>query len=284
MTQSTPATPEPQHAQPSRRLRLRYAGTCSCCGKDLPKGTEALYDASARTVQCLACEGSSPKAAERVEEAGTAGRSAHLEYERRHLARQARIKGRLGDVLGGVVLAVTSDPQSSRAWERGSIGEQKLAEALAGVPDIKVLHDRRVPGTRGNIDHIVIAPAGVFVVDAKLYSGLINIRDVGGFFKTDKRLYVGSRDCSRLAENMSWQVQAVRQALVVGDIQPIPAITPVLCFVDGEWPLLFPPEEYNGVRLEGKKSIKKLIAGPRILEPTMLQQIHQAVAVRLPPK
>lgn len=223
-------------------------------------------------------------AAELVEEPGTAGGSAHREYERRHLARQARIKGKLGDILGGVVLAVTDDPQSARAWERGSIGEQKLAEALAGVPDIKVLHDRRVPGTRGNIDHIVVAPAGVFVVDAKLYKGLIHIRDVGGFFKTDKRLYVGRRDCSHLARNMNWQVQAVQQVLIGAGIQPIPAITPVLCFVDGEWPLLAPPEEYNGVRLEGKKSIKKLIAGPEVIERATLQHIHQTVALRLPAK
>lgn len=58
---------------------------------------------------------------------------------------------------------------------------------------IRVLHDRRVPGTRGNIDHLVVAPAGIFVVDAKRYDGLIRVRDVGGLFKTNERLYVGRR-------------------------------------------------------------------------------------------
>jgi hypothetical protein len=30
--------------------------------------------------------------------------------------------------------------------------------------------------SRGNIDHVVVAPAGVFVVDAKRYERLIEIR------------------------------------------------------------------------------------------------------------
>jgi hypothetical protein len=58
--------------------------------------------------------------------------------------------------MGGIALAITAEPQSTRAWERGSIGEQKLADALAGLDYVTVLHDRRVRGTRGNIDHIVI--------------------------------------------------------------------------------------------------------------------------------
>ena len=122
-------------------------------------------------------------------------------------------------MIGGIALALTGDPQSTRAWERGSIGEQKLAAALAGLEDLIVLHDRRVPGTRGNIDHILIAPAGVFVVDAKHYAGLIQIRDRGGLFNRDERLYVGSRDCSDLATSMSWQTSAVREALASADIR-----------------------------------------------------------------
>src|SRR6266852_4043693 len=103
----------------------------------------------------------------------------------------------------------------SQRWHGlGGLKEKRrLAEALADVPELKALHDRRVPHTRGNIDHILIAPAGVFVVDAKLYRGLIEVRDVGGIFKSDKRLFVGSRDCSHVAQNMGWQVEAVVQAI-----------------------------------------------------------------------
>jgi hypothetical protein len=281
MTVNTPADPGPQPSERVRQMHLRYAGTCSRCGKSLAKGTEAIYDPSARTVRCIHCEVSQPDV---IGNCGIAGASAHREYERRKVARQDRIKGRLGDMLGGVVLAITEEPQSTRAWERGSRGEQKLAEALAGLPEIKLLHDRRVPGTKGNIDHVVIAPAGVFVVDAKFYKGMIQIRDVGGLLNADKRLYVGRRDCSHLAENMGWQVEAVQRALEAATFRPLPHVAPVLCFVDSEWPLLFPPEVYKGVRLEGMRSIKKLVLSMPGLEPEMISRIHHALASAFPPK
>jgi hypothetical protein len=147
MAANKPVVPEPQQPVNSEReLQLRYRGVCSRCGKSLEKGERALYDSATRTVRCIVCEAPIDVGVDLIDDPGTAGRSAQHEYERRHLARQARVKSRLGDTLGRVVLAISSDPQSTRAWERGSIGEQKLAKALSGIPDIKLLHDP--PGPR----------------------------------------------------------------------------------------------------------------------------------------
>jgi Nuclease-related domain len=277
--------PNPQDAPPrSRRLRLRYAGTCERCGKELVKGAEAIYEASTRTVRCIECEAApipGPRA-EAPEDQGVAGSSARREYEARRSARRERIRRGLGNVLGNVALAITDEPQSMRAWAQGAKGEEKLARAIADVPDLKALHDRRVPHTRGNIDHLLIAPAGVFVVDAKLYRGLIQVRDVGGLFKSDKRLFVGSRDCSHLAQNMGWQVEAVVKAIAAAGLEPATPVIPVLCFVDGEWPLLWPSEEFQGVRLEGKKSIKKLITASQILDSSAIGRAHHVLATAFP--
>ena len=38
-----------------------------------------------------------------------------------------------------------------------------------------ILHDRRVPGSPANIDHLVIGPTGVFVVDAKNFSHQLSL-------------------------------------------------------------------------------------------------------------
>ena len=196
-----------------------------------------------------------------------------------------RVKARLGNLIGGAALALVGEPQSTRAWERGSIGEQKLAEALVGVQGVIVLHDRRVPKTRGNIDHIVISPAGVFVVDAKRYQGLIQIRDRGGLLSRDDRLFVGSRDCSNLADNMGWQTSAVSDALASAGFElSALTVTPVLCFIDGEWPLLLPPESYKGVRLEGKKSIKKFVSSKRVLDRDQIQRVGHIIAAAFPAK
>jgi len=62
------------------------------------------------------------------------------EYEKRHANREERIRERWGR-LAGLVLPLSEDPQSTEAWQRGSLGETKLAKALAKVnrDDIMVL-------------------------------------------------------------------------------------------------------------------------------------------------
>jgi hypothetical protein len=254
------------------------------CGTSLAKGAVALYDQSKRTVRCVTCSAAGDEAPGPVLDAGVAGGSARREYERRKANREARVKARLGNRLGRVVLALTSEPQSTSAWARGASGETELAAALAELPGVTVLHDRRVPGTQGNFDHLVVAPAGVFVVDAKRYRGLIQVRGVGGLFRAEPRLYVGRRDCSQLAEHMGWQVAAVERALAAVDPNAMPPITPVLCFVKGEWPLLQPPDSYRGVRLEGTRSIRKLLTATELLDSSAVERLSRVLASAFPPK
>jgi hypothetical protein len=267
-----------------RRLQLRYSAACVGCGIALARGTEAWYRQATREVRCLACG-----PAERFEDVpapdpGVAGASARREFERRHANRQADVKNRLGVRLGGIVLALTDDPQSTRAWARGARGEEKLAAALAEVSGVRVLHDRRVPGTRGNLDHLVVSPAGVFVVDAKRYQGMVRVRDRGGWFRTDLRLYVGHRDCSQLVDQMGWQIEAVTAALGASGVASLPPITPVLCFVDAEWPLLRPPGTFRGVRLEGTRSIRRLVTAAQVLDEATIERLTGILGTAFPPK
>jgi len=135
---------------------------------------------------------------------------------------------------------------------------------------VVALHDRCVPGTRGNIDHLVIAPAGLFVVDAKHYEGRLRIR-TRAVSRTDNRLYVGGRDCSHLAENMGWQVKAVETLLA--SVEVAMPVTPVLCFIDVDWPLLFAPSSFRGVRLEDPKTLRKLITATPALDASAIDKL-----------
>jgi hypothetical protein len=73
--------------------------------------------------------------------------------------------------IGGLVLALSDDPQSTTAWAVGAQGEELLAKRLDGLADqgVLTLHDPRIPGTRADIDHIAISGSGVYVIDAKRY-------------------------------------------------------------------------------------------------------------------
>jgi len=263
---------------------VKYDGVCARCGTRLLRGTPAVWHRASGTIRCIECPTVNEVAPTPPIDSGQAGASARREYERRVAKRDAAIDQRWGRRFGRVVRAITVEPQSTRAWGIGAWGEEQLGVALAGVPDIRVFHDRRVHGTRGNIDHLVIAPAGVFVVDAKHYQGLIRIRNRGWFFRPDWRLHVGSRDCSRLARAMSWQVDAVARVLTTAGVDPLPPVTPVLCFVQGSWPLFRAPDEFEGVRLEGTGSLIKLIVETPELTQEEIERLASLLAIALRPK
>lgn len=274
----------PENAKPSSRWLVKYDGVCSKCGTPLLRGSPAVWDRATRSIRCIECPSTLPAEAPTAVDAGAAGASATHEHERRKAKRDAAIDDRFGRRFGRVVRAVTSEPQSTRAWAIGAAGEERLAALLAQVSGLKALHDRRVPGTRRNIDHIVIAPGGIFVVDAKHYQGSIEIRNRGWLLRPDYRLYVGGRDCSRLAHDMAWQVEAVEGALRSAELDPMPAITPVLCFIDGTWPIFARPDAYAGVRLESDRSLKKLVMRPGDLELDQIDQLTRVLASALPSK
>jgi hypothetical protein len=267
-----------------RPWRVKFDGACSRCGAALPRGTAAVWERSIRTMHCVECPKGTDEPDDRSLDVGIAGASARREYERRMAKRDANNRNRYGNRLGGFVTAVTSEAQSTRAWATGARGEEALASALAGLDGVQVLHDRRVPGSPANIDHVVISPAGIFVVDAKAYKGQIQIRNRGWFFKPDYRLYVGRRDCSQLASDLGWQVKAIEIALGSANVDPIPPVNPVLCFVGGEWPLLSPPTEFLGVRLEGTRSIRKLVTADQRLDAQAIEQLTYLLATALPSK
>ena len=281
---------------PAKQIRLRYAGTCSGCGQGLPVGTMAWWDSEAHKATCLKCqvlergetahgippdsEGlEAPPKAQTGPASGQAGASARQEYEKRHQRREERIDQRWGR-LAGVVKFLSDDPQSTMAWAKGSEGERRLAaHLLQAVGDRAVLlHDRKVPGTRGNIDHLVVAATGVWVIDAKQYKGMVEQRDVGKWLKTDMRLYVGGRDRTKLAEGLGWQTEAVRKALGGVDV-PVYA---ALCFIEAEWKLFSKPFRQNGVWVTWAKKLAEMIGEPGFLTPDDVTQVAERLSGALP--
>ena len=270
---------------------VKYDGTCCRCGSVLVRGTPAIWDRSTRSIRCIECvvrESPAPppgSGAPHVVEMGVAGRSARAEHDRRVAKRDAKITERWGTgFVAKVVRTVTDEPQSTRAWAIGAAGEEKLATELDKVPGLRMLHDRRVPGTRGNIDHIVIGPAGVFVVDAKNHHGRLEIRDRGGWFNTDYRLTIAGRDCSAMADGMGWQVEAVVAALRRHEIEPTPLVVPILCFLHVDWPLFRAPASFRGVQLEGPRSLARLITAGTAISADQADHLATVLSGALPPK
>jgi Nuclease-related domain len=71
--------------------------------------------------------------------------------------------------------------QDAVAWRRGAVGKRRTARLLGPLERDAwvVLHDLAVPRSRANLDHLVIGPGGVFVVDSKRYSGRLQLDPSG---------------------------------------------------------------------------------------------------------
>ncbi len=85
-----------------------------------------------------------------------------------------------------------------------------------------MLDDRRVPGAKATLNHLVVAPSGVWVVEAKDYDGRVERRDVGGWFKVDERLYVGGKDRSHLVDGLDRHVIGVENLLAQAGLTSVP--------------------------------------------------------------
>jgi hypothetical protein len=221
-------------------LELRRPDECIECGSALPAGSLGWWDASSRTVTCPRCqemavEGSFSAARSRELNRGQPGASVAREYRRRRRNREVRTR-EAHPHIGGLLLALRGAPQHERAFHSGEIGEIEVAATLerrtADGPAI-ILHDRRMPGGHGNIDHLAIAPTGVFVIDAKSIRG--KVRAANPLF-SPPRLLVDGRDRTKLIDGADRQVAVVRRALAAcGHDVPVQG---VLCFTNADLPLL----------------------------------------------
>lgn len=274
----------------SRVLTTRFAGTCAGCGAPVAKGDRAWWDANRRQIWCLGCrEGTAlvraagapqtESAAPPTVDVGEAGRSAQERFDHLHAAREEHIDQTWGR-LGGVVKFLTSDPQSTTAWAKGAEGERRVAAHLQRVVGERAvfLHDRRIPGCRANIDLLVIASSGVWIVDAKHWAGRVEQRDVGGWFSTDPRLYVGGRDRSKTVVGMDRQTSVVTG--VIADAR-VP-VFPVLCFVEAEWGWFPKAFQFHGVWVTWASRLAEMILATGPLDGEAMAIVAARLSAGLP--
>jgi hypothetical protein len=67
---------------------------------------------------------------------------------------------------------------ATKAWDEGAVGEQIVAERLATLVPHGwfLLHDMHWPGRpKATLDHVLVGPGGVIVVDAKNWTGEVSV-------------------------------------------------------------------------------------------------------------
>jgi hypothetical protein len=164
------------------------------------------------------------------------------------------------------------------AWRSG---ERQVGEVLDGTEGIVVLHDRRIPIRRANIDHIAVAPSAVWVIDAKRYLNVtVEHHDASGWFRTDERLRVGGRDRTKLVEAMQDQIEVISN-LLTGAGTAL-AVKAMICFRRLHPGVLCRAFLVRGVAVAWPLALTELLTRPGPNDADTLQQVARGLATALP--
>lgn len=162
------------------------------------------------------------------------------------------------------------------AVEKGNHGERVVAELLDVLDGAGwcVLHDRYKPGSTANLDHVVVGPPGVFVIDAKNWKPAPLRFDERGMslrgYRKDEELRAAG-DCAQLVLQRAVSVSA-----------DLPAVG-VLAFVQDMG--LPAPVEHHGVWvLQSADLLAWLTSQQERLDRATVQRVGVTLDAALPPR
>jgi hypothetical protein len=237
----------------------------------------------------------------------TAGGSAQAEYERRAARHAEDLRQRRPRILAtGLAIAIVgvavlilagpwyglivlmldailmmsalfATPNSITAWQTGAAGEVKTSLLLEPLEaeGFRILHDRKIPGARNaNIDHIVIGPPGVFVVETKSYSGSLQIRR--------DEIFVAGRRKNGWIDEVGREAAAVTGALSEELAAYGWTVTPVIVVHRADLPWF--KDRVRGVLLvSGKDLVSRLRKADPVLTPADVERLAALADARLRP-
>jgi hypothetical protein len=241
----------------------RNGATCAQCGRLIEKDERALVNPEApanKKVRCLVC-GSGDAATREDPIAG----SSQLGLDKRNRG-DKNLKGAVGEYLMGGYLA-----------EELELGA-------------RVLTDRKVPGdSEANIDHVVVATSGVWIVDSKKWEGEIHYRN-RGLSSSDPNRYLTVGGIDRTSHIAKIYRLVIPVAQVIGD-RAVP-VYPVLAFVESTWGVREGihfkrgkgPYTHEGVLLSGGHSFIPLVNKTGPLSPEAVDALWVKLDRAMPPR
>ncbi|MEU5610506.1 nuclease-related domain-containing protein [Streptomyces sparsogenes] len=160
----------------------------------------------------------------------------------------------VGALVAAAVLAYEARQTYRRqrnSWAVGAAGEQATARLLAPLArrGYAVLHDRAIPGSRANLDHLVIGTFGAAYVDSKNWQSKKSRIVVNGGL-----LRYGQYDQTKALKTVVWEAKQAAQALGV-------PVRPILAVHGAKIPAPRGRIELHGVTVIEAKKLRRMLAG-----------------------
>ena len=161
--------------------------------------------------------------------------------------------------------------RAERAWAAGAEGEARVARILdeLQLQGWKALHDVRWPGRpRANLDHLLVGPGGVIIVDAKNWTGNVQLRN--GVLKQNG--YSRERDVSGVLQQcaaVAALLEPQHRRLAQGWLCMVQQST--MCGIAA-----------SGTRIEGLDTLRDAVGSlPAVLDPETVEVIHDYLQQQL---
>lgn len=175
-----------------------------------------------------------------------------------------------------VLRAVDAD---KRAWRHraGCAGEQVVCRVLStmALSGVHHLDDRRCAAdtqNRANLDHIVVGSTGVFVVDAKLWGGRIEVRD-------NTIVQDGVPRAERVI-SIPWMRNRIEEVMATTSAAALRPV-PVVCFAK---PVSSLPPALGDVLLADITTLPDVISRrPVLLSPDQVSELVDVLSYAFPP-
>ncbi len=167
--------------------------------------------------------------------------------------------------------------QAAERYSRGHDGEQMIGALLGelGPQGWRVLHDRRrQPRSPANLDHVLIGPAGVFVIDAKNWTGGRLRQDERGMavgkWRKDDELHSAKVDADIVREHVDGLGERAGTAAVVAFVHDMGLPAPV--------------QQRGVVLLQREQLLPWLTSLPSRLGPDQVSYLAAALDMKFPPR
>jgi hypothetical protein len=141
--------------------------------------------------------------------------------------------GDMGPALSaGANIGIAVEPRLPAPAADLPLQQESVTEALErrSRREVRFLHGRSMPLAGLRIDHIAIAPGGVWVLDARRYDDEAYVVGHGAA----QQLWIGEENRTALVEALTVQVEAI--SAVVEEICPDVRTHGALCFTDTDLP------------------------------------------------
>jgi hypothetical protein len=186
--------------------------------------------------------------------------------------RLSLVVGGLAAMLAGWALRFRPSPDAV-AWRQGAAGERRTARLLDPLErhGWAVLHDLAIPRSRANLDHLVIGPGGVFVIDSKQYRGRLQLDPTG-------RLWHGRYPLAPTLQAVSFEADQAAQVLP----DPGVAVVPIVAVHGAQVP--WGKVVTDGVPVLPARRLPSLLRGlPAVLGPERVAWLADQARVRFHP-